>query len=968
MKRQTFILFHKDHPLHVHGVNSGAEMATLFLAKFFAKSGHRIIVCATLPEGETTHEGVEYWDLGEDFDAKSALRRAGDIGPYHIISAGRAYPLLLSRDEPNCKSRFLISHDPSSNATGISSEILAKTVDKVICVSNAQKELMVKAGMPPEKVVVIYNGVDHDLFSPGSSKVPGKLIFVGALVQDKGIVLLLNAYSELKAKFPHISLDVFGSSSLWKREPLFNERDVEKALPGVRFHGNQNQKVVAEALRKSSLCVIPSIWFDSFPLVSVEAQASGCPVVTFRVGGLPEGISNGETGVVIDDISETALISALSSLLSDEAKIKRMSEAASKVAKDRFRWDKVVDSIVTLCNPIEEIPTKNQTRVGFVTTWNQQCGLATYAKYLSEPFPAGSYVVFAEKLDSAPICPDENFVSRCWKRGDAELGELREAITKSRVKILHLNCHYRFFPQPIFKEFLLSLKEEGITVITHLHSLFTFGAHLQDLISASDGVIVHSPECRLEAIANGASPAKVFIVPHGVHSRKRLSHLEKLALRAKLSLPTNVPIISSFGFVQAHKGMEGLLEGIAYLGSKGARCHAVIAGRPHPDDKDGDAYLSVLINAAKDFGISDRITFVSTFLSDEEVMDYLAASDVVLMNYRSQHYEASGACSLAVGSGAVVATSTAPPFSSFSDAVWHITSGYPSHVSIETLLTNETLRREILRNADAYCHENSWEKTRERLFRIYQSFGWSIAPEMVDSAAKGEQVFGTFDLDESGIESQVLVEKGEIAAKEGKFEEGHRLLEDAIKRCPSLERAWSTQGVIYLAEGKAENALESFEIALSLNSASDRALGGMGMIAQLEGRTRDAHILFLKALDSNPFHHASIRELVRCSYILEQFNDLERCLKKYLTRYEDDADIWYCLAGCLYKLKKFDQASDALDRVFTFSPDHNGLSELKDLILKQRAVSQLLGAQHGELLAEHFSPSSLKSHTFEKPL
>ena len=71
-----YLIVHKDHPIDVNGVNSGAEMATLFLARFLAREGRRVVVAAQLKHGEETHLGVEYWDLGAEYNAAAALVRA----------------------------------------------------------------------------------------------------------------------------------------------------------------------------------------------------------------------------------------------------------------------------------------------------------------------------------------------------------------------------------------------------------------------------------------------------------------------------------------------------------------------------------------------------------------------------------------------------------------------------------------------------------------------------------------------------------------------------------------------------------------------------------------------------------------------------------------------------------------------------------------------------------------------------
>lgn len=375
----AYLFVHKDHKMDVRGVNSGAETATIALARSLAKVGKRVIVCAQLVDGEEVVDGVEYWDLGPDYDVVSAIKRAGQMGTYHLISSGRAFPIMLAHHDSNCLTKLLISHDPSGNDTGLKHPILSRLVDRIICVSHAQKTLLLKEDCNPEKVSVIHNGVDLDIFRAGDSDKRDymKLVFSGALIYDKGIHLLLNSYAQLKAKYPELSLDVFGAASLWDREKMFDEQEVEKNLPGVKFHGKVQQSKIAEALTTAGIAVVPSVWFDSFPLSSLEAQVTGCPVVAFDVGGLPEGIWDGETGVIIKEIEQEALTRALDELLSNPKKLKKMSECALVKARQYFTWTRVVKEIVAHCNDTVEVKDATQAVEVVIVEANQDLNTET---------------------------------------------------------------------------------------------------------------------------------------------------------------------------------------------------------------------------------------------------------------------------------------------------------------------------------------------------------------------------------------------------------------------------------------------------------------------------------------------------------------------------------------------------------------------------------------------------------------
>ena len=343
-----FLVVHSDHSLDPLGPNSGAEMATINQARYLAKAGFRTVVAAILPQGSLTDRGVEYWDIGASYDVEAALLRADQIGPYHLVCAGRSLALFFARRRPLCKSRVLITHDRTAGDSGIRPDVLALNVDKILCVSHAQRAKLIEEGSVADKLEVIHNGVDFSIFhaSPPPQHDPFKLIFVGALVPDKGLHLLINSFLDLKPRFPQLTLEVYGSASLWSRSEYLDIEQLSKAIPGLLFRGKQPQHQIVSGLQSAGLCVVPSIWFDPYPLTSLEAQACGCPVVTFNVGGLPEGVIDGKTGIVVKSTEQAALTTALGSLLEDPMKLQQMSHDAAQSALERFRWEDVVDKIL----------------------------------------------------------------------------------------------------------------------------------------------------------------------------------------------------------------------------------------------------------------------------------------------------------------------------------------------------------------------------------------------------------------------------------------------------------------------------------------------------------------------------------------------------------------------------------------------------------------------------------------------
>jgi glycosyltransferase involved in cell wall biosynthesis len=346
-----YLLVHSDHPLDPLGPNSGAEMATLNQARYLAASGRRVCVAAILKQPVSVDRGVRFLDVGASYDVERALDFAEQQGPYVLLAAGKAFALMLSRRREACVKRIFVTHDRCAGDSGLKPDVLTHHCDAILSVSHAQKEKLVSEGAPGDKMIVVHNGVDFSIFNPAPPQAHSsrRLVFSGALVPDKGVHFLIQAFSNLKPRYPDLELEVFGSSSLWSRGEYLDLSALAAALPGLTFHGKRSQSEIADGFRRSGICVVPSIWFDPYPLTSLEAQACGAPVVAFRMGGLPEGIVQGESGVVVDEVSAEALTVALDSLLQDPSRMRRMSESAAKHAAQAFRWESVVEKIVDIC-------------------------------------------------------------------------------------------------------------------------------------------------------------------------------------------------------------------------------------------------------------------------------------------------------------------------------------------------------------------------------------------------------------------------------------------------------------------------------------------------------------------------------------------------------------------------------------------------------------------------------------------
>jgi glycosyltransferase involved in cell wall biosynthesis len=197
-------------------------------------------------------------------------------------------------------------------------------------------------GLPPQRMRVIHNGVEipAQSVSPRPAGVPADariILCVANLIHYKGHHDLLAAAMEVLPRFPDVALVLVGEGAL--RAAL--EARVAHAGLRDRVHFLGQREDVPALLAAAKLFVLPS-HEEGFPNALLEAMAHGLPVVATRVGGVPEAVVHGETGLLVPPQDPAALAEALSALLRDPDLAQKMGRAGRERAASQFTLDRMV--------------------------------------------------------------------------------------------------------------------------------------------------------------------------------------------------------------------------------------------------------------------------------------------------------------------------------------------------------------------------------------------------------------------------------------------------------------------------------------------------------------------------------------------------------------------------------------------------------------------------------------------------
>lgn len=162
-----------------------------------------------------------------------------------------------------------------------------RAVDMFVALTDFSRNKLVEGGLPAKKITVKPN-CSPDPGPPGGDPRGGFALFVGRLSPEKGVGTLLSAWEDLGVSIP---LKMAGDGPL--REEVARRADGKR----IEYLGRRSHKEILALMRQAAIIVFPSIWYECFPLVIVEAFACGLPVIASQMGAMGEIIDNGRTGL-----------------------------------------------------------------------------------------------------------------------------------------------------------------------------------------------------------------------------------------------------------------------------------------------------------------------------------------------------------------------------------------------------------------------------------------------------------------------------------------------------------------------------------------------------------------------------------------------------------------------------------------------------------------------------------------------
>jgi glycosyltransferase involved in cell wall biosynthesis len=186
---------------------------------------------------------------------------------------------------------------------------IMELVDIFIAPSCFLRDVFIRSGIPPEKIVVLTNGIRRMSVpaSRGGDRTR-KLTFgfLGTLLPSKGLHLLIKAFRKLPLGLAQ--LNIYGKLTVYKGfESYLGYIRRLARRDDIHLMGEYAHEDIAKVLSEVDVLIVPSVWYENAPLVIQEGIMAGLPIIAADIGGIPEMVMHGENGLLftagdVDDL------------------------------------------------------------------------------------------------------------------------------------------------------------------------------------------------------------------------------------------------------------------------------------------------------------------------------------------------------------------------------------------------------------------------------------------------------------------------------------------------------------------------------------------------------------------------------------------------------------------------------------------------------------------------------------------
>ena len=447
-------------------------------------------------------------------------------------------------------------------------------VHKIIAVSESIKHLVTsEEGVPGEKIEVIYNGINlhdtwhmtHDICSReklGIKKDDVVIMHVANLTPVKGHAHLLQAMARLLPECPKAKLILVGEGPL--RGELTELVEQLNLTDNVVFLGKRED--ARQLLNMADICVLPSL-SEGMSNSILEYMAAGKPVVAARVGGNPELVDDGRTGILVDKENSEQLARAIESLMNSPHKRVEMGKNGYEKVKEKFSMSTMVSAYTDL---FMNMTRKKKRRVLHLVSSNGLYGAERVILNLAQGEGTLSYVgalynshnPHLEMIDEAKKMGLRTVVFNSRGRVDLKtIFDIKKFLKDNRIDILHTHN----YKSDIVGFWAVLLSKCKWVATNHVWHGLDRKLRVYEKIDAfvlrfAARVVAVSIEIKEDLVAQNIPARKVQVIDNGIDIARFSRPRSVEELKEGLGIHKDDAVVTIVGRLSPEKGHETFLK------------------------------------------------------------------------------------------------------------------------------------------------------------------------------------------------------------------------------------------------------------------------------------------------------------------------------------------------------------------------------------------------------------------------
>lgn len=600
-------------------------------------------------------------------------------------------------------------------------------------------------------IAVVGAGVDHlDSPSPAAqvdAPLPDartfRFLHVSSCFPRKGVDVLLQAYGKsfrdsddvslIIKTFPNPHNDVAEQLSRWRRR--------DPGYPDViLIEEDWSQPRIAKLYAHCHAFVAPARG-EGLGLPLAEAMRFGLPVITTGWGGQTDFCTS-QTAWIVDyrfgparthlevdhsawaepDVDHLAVLMKQVRQASPKELQPRV-EAARLLISREYTWARMAEKTRIAVRALDSMPLfQKSLRVAWVSSWNTRCGIASYSAYLSSAMAPNALRIYASN-DVDRVAVDDANVVRCWTSGlQGNTSDLLARLNNDAPDVVIIQYNYGFFPLSQLAALIDSCKDRNQQVHVFLHATRDvdkpdFKASLRDIsssLSRADRLYVHGYE-DLDRLRSFGLAANTTLFVHGIPMP---SVPPDASRRAKRGL-TGKRVIASYGFLLPHKGQRQLVQAFAKLAAHQQNLHLALICALYPV-AESIAEKQHIESMIKHFGLDQRVTLVTDYLSDEDSLSWLQMADCIVFAYQNTQESSSAAVRMGIASGRPVVVTPLSIFDDVDKIVHRLPGCEPEAIAegLQQLLSDPALLSSRQVAANQHLQSRGWPNVAQRFSNI----------------------------------------------------------------------------------------------------------------------------------------------------------------------------------------------------------------------------------------------------------